>query len=84
MISTKLEEYDGRIIVSREKELQRDNDETKESIKLLWGEIGKHSRILNEWKWPIKIVLGMLTTILIGVAGIVVVILKHGVADLLK
>lgn len=80
MISAKLEEYDGRAILIRD----RDVEENKEAFKSVWKELARHSRILNEWKWPIKLAMAMLTAILIGVAGIVLAVIKHGIANLLR
>lgn len=84
MFNERISSYDATLIRPRELEIIRnhqiDHESHSEWLKNLQRNYNKIKTTIDEWKWPIKIVIGMLSAILMGVLAIVFDIIKKGLA----
>lgn len=84
-VSEQIQAYDGRVILPRERNItechDREHEENQNWLRRLEESISKIKEIIDSWKWPIKVILGMLSAILLGVIALVFDFVKWGVEN---
>lgn len=85
MMTERIVEYDGRVILPREKAIshsqREEHADNQRWLRRLEKSISELKEIIDGWKWPIKVIMGMLSAILLGVAALVFDFIKWGVEN---
>src|ERR1700743_3778769 len=68
--------YDQDIIIPRQ---SRQHEENQNWLRRLECSIAEVKETVDSWKWPVKIIMGMLTLILAGVIALVFDFVKWGI-----